>query len=243
MFDEYNEDQGFVDQPHQREEYEDSYLYRGIDQYCHLTEIPKLNTKVQVDRYNTLMEQDADTKNIPKTFGNNFKKFMDNQLQLSKDYFFKNPIPKEMVTFLNKKKTGKQADYTIQDFRELFQNKQSNAWFQFYIENFSFLDLVNSNRIDDPEKYIKFIEQYLAGARDPSNFISSRPIKNSKQEKKKQKREERIEVQSIHQGYVLPQIIEEEQDQAQHQHQNDYEESNQILINYGREVGQNPYQD
>ncbi|CAD8146169.1 unnamed protein product [Paramecium octaurelia] len=243
MFEQDYEDQGFVDQQHQRDEYEESYQYLGIDQYCPHTEIPKLNTKVQVDRYNTLMEKDADTKNIPKTFGNNFKKFMDNQQEQRKEHFEKNPLPKEMHNFLNKKKTGKQADYTIQDFRELFHNKQSNAWFQFYIENFSFLDLVNSNRIDDPEKYIKFIEQYLAGARDPPNFISSRPIKNNKQEKKKQKREERIEVQSMQQQYHLPQIIEEEQDQVQHQNQNDYEESHQILITYGREGVQNQYQD
>ena len=33
------------------------------------------------------MDYDADTKNIPKTFGNNFKKFMDNQIAKHKDYF------------------------------------------------------------------------------------------------------------------------------------------------------------
>ncbi|CAD8145271.1 unnamed protein product [Paramecium pentaurelia] len=242
MFDYENEDGGFVDQFQHREDQDDSFASLQNEQYCPRTEVPRLNTKVQVDRYNTLMEQDADTKNIPKTFGNNFKKFMDNQIQQKKDYFTKYPIPKEMTNFLNKKKTGKQADYTIQDFRELFLNKQSNVWFQFYIENFSFLDLVNSNRIDDPEKYIKFIEQYLAGAKDPLNFISSRPIKNNKQEKKKQKGEEKIiEVQQM-QLYELPQMNEEEQDQIQHQPQNDYEDSNQLLIIYGREV-QNQYQD
>ncbi|CAD8076150.1 unnamed protein product [Paramecium sonneborni] len=176
-------DHGFqnYDYIEEDDDYNNSFI--SIERFPN-TENPKLNTQVQVDRYITLMELDSDTKNIPKTFGNNFKKFMDAQLEQYKDYFLKNPPPKELINFLNKKETGKQANYTIQDFRDIFHNQFSNTWFQFYIQNFSFLDLINSNRIEDPEKYIKFIEQYLAGAKDPLNFISSRPIKQSKQEKK-----------------------------------------------------------
>ncbi|CAD8064564.1 unnamed protein product [Paramecium sonneborni] len=195
MFDEDDEeyDQGFQAQDYLNENNDEySYSISSIEQFPK-TDIPRLNTKVQVDRYKTLMEQDPDTKNIPKTFGNNFKKFMDNQLEIQKDYFTKNPLPKELIIFLNKKKTGKQANYTIQDFRDIFYDSISNKWFQFYIENFCFLDLITSNRIDDPEKYIKFIEQYLAGAKDPIHFISSRPLKKqSKNEKKKNKRDAKL---------------------------------------------------
>lgn len=103
------------------------------------------------------MSGDADTKNIPKTFGNNFKKFMDDYLKNNKEVF-KDEILKELNNFLNKKKASKSADYTIQDFREIFHCKEINYWFQFYVENGLYLDLINSNRVADPEKYITFIE-------------------------------------------------------------------------------------
>jgi hypothetical protein len=53
------------------------------------------------ERYYTLMHTEPDTKNVPKTLGNNFKKFMEKMRMLKKD-LSKQP-PKEMDEFLNKK--------------------------------------------------------------------------------------------------------------------------------------------
>ncbi|CAD8060479.1 unnamed protein product [Paramecium primaurelia] len=222
MFQFYNDFDGeFVDQSQDKEEYNGNLLYYQNEQYCFHTENPKLNTQVQVDRYQTLMSLDADTKNIPKTFGNNFKKFMEEKIQENEKYFQENPISKQLANFINKKKTSKSADYTIQDFRDIFHCLSTNYWFQFYVENVLFLDLINSNRINDAEIYIKFIEQYLAGAKDPLNFISNRPIKDKKQNFKIKKLNEKLGVVQQFEASFLPHIQEDIFNESSDVFQND----------------------
>ncbi|CAK81777.1 unnamed protein product (macronuclear) [Paramecium tetraurelia] len=218
-------------------DYEESceYIKEEYSQQNHFrTQNPKLNTQVQVDRYQTLMNQEFNTKNIPKTFGNNFRKFMEDQKKENKEYFLMNPMQKELINFINKKQTSKSAQYTIQDFRDIFHCHQTNQWFQFYVENVLLLDLINSNRVEDPEQYVKFIEQYLAGARDPLNFISNRPIQDKKQnlkikkDKEKQKEIQQIQVQNFQ--YVEQNVEVQNQQSDQENNQENFNEF-QIMNN------------
>ncbi|CAD8166265.1 unnamed protein product [Paramecium octaurelia] len=204
-------------------------------QYHFHTQNPKLNTQVQVERYKTLMNQEPNTKNIPKTFGNNFKKFMEDQKKDNQEYFSKNPMQKELSNFINKKKTAKSADYTIQDFRDIFDCHQTNQWFQFYVENVLLLDLINSNRIEDPDIYIIFIEHYLAGARDPLNFISNRPIKSKKQDLKFKKQKEK---QKAIQQIQLQNLQNDEQNLGIQNQQSDQENNQEIFNEFSIMNGQ-----
>ncbi|CAK77779.1 unnamed protein product (macronuclear) [Paramecium tetraurelia] len=140
--------------------------------------ISKEQTKMPQQRFYTLINKETNSKNIPKTFGNNFKKFMDNVAIINRGQKSRPPFPQQMERFLNKKNKGKQSTYILKDFQALFSNEICRKWFQFYMENCAFLDLIQSNRIEDVEEFILAIEQYLLGAQDPDNFLLQRKQKH-----------------------------------------------------------------
>ncbi|CAD8158507.1 unnamed protein product [Paramecium octaurelia] len=162
-------------------------------QYTSNEIVPPLKTYISNEqanmtqfRFYTLINKETNSKNIPKTFGNNFKKFMDNVSSMDGKQKTHPPFPLYMERFLNKKTKGKQSTYTLKDFKALFSNEICRKWFQFYMENCAFLDLIQSNRIENVDEYILAIEQYLVGAQDPDNFLSQRKLKK-KQAAKLQK--------------------------------------------------------
>ncbi|CAD8058477.1 unnamed protein product [Paramecium primaurelia] len=157
----------------------------NIPNYRTYISYEKENNTIQ--RFQTLMLKETNTKNIPKTFGNNFKKFMDNIL-MNQVQQNGTPIPQNMEMFLNKKNKGQQSTYNLKDFKALFNNEACSKWFQFYIQHCAFLDLIQSNRIENIEEYILFIEQYLTGAQNPEYFI-----KNRQQKKKEAAKQQKIQ--------------------------------------------------
>ncbi|CAD8070182.1 unnamed protein product [Paramecium sonneborni] len=187
-----DEEQNFnhIEFNEQYEEYS-NIMNNNITHYR--TEFKQEKPQVTIQRFQTLMLNEANTKNIPKTFGNNFKKFMDNIILEDKGQINKSEIPQCLDQFLIKKSKGQQSSYILKDFKTLFSNEICSKWFQFYIENCAFLDLLHSNRIENVEEYILFIEQYLAGAQDPENFISNRQLKRKKEEIKIQKAERKLD--------------------------------------------------
>ncbi|CAD8074732.1 unnamed protein product [Paramecium sonneborni] len=216
-------------------EYE-QYSNKLIDNQNHYqTDFKQEQPQITIQRFQTLMLNEANTKNIPKTFGNNFKKFMDNLISRNDDLIGRTQISQCMNVFLNKKSKGQQSNYILQDFKTLFSNKICSKWLQFYIENCAFLDLIHSPRIENVEEYILFIEQYLAGARDPDNFISNRQLKKKKEDIKKQMMKEKQDEFFQEQDSNI-QFVGQNYDQFSNNHNIDKE--SELVISAYQSIGQ-----
>ncbi|KAM3136678.1 hypothetical protein pb186bvf_011314 [Paramecium bursaria] len=169
---------------------QDSYpiTYQDSNNYCYeFTPQQETEDKSQeykkrrVDRYKKIKTTKINPKNTPKTLGNFIRKYVSDVEK--KGY----TVPDKAKRFAMKKQLGKQANYLLKDYRELCSEKTAQQFTQHYLENFLFIDILHSNRIETPQNYVEFLEQYLRGVKHPKNFISNRTSEQLALPQKKRK--------------------------------------------------------
>ncbi|KAM3137527.1 hypothetical protein pb186bvf_010317 [Paramecium bursaria] len=120
----------------------------------------------------TVAETKYDPKNIPKTIGNYIRRKVQEVEKQGPQ--FDSKIPIKLKIFKDKKTKGKQADYKLEDFRDMLSDEPSAKFCRQFFENQIFLEFLYSNRIPDPMTQVAFIEQYLRGTLNPQFFKSNR---------------------------------------------------------------------
>ncbi|CAD8120022.1 unnamed protein product [Paramecium sonneborni] len=118
-------------------------------------ETQKINKKKSENNY----------KNFPKLIGNNFVKWIKKQKKCQGVI--------GIQKLIKQRKESKQANFKIKDLQELCSDEASKQVFQEFVLDELFLNLINSNKIEDSFSYVAGISNYYSAAQEPEKMKSN----------------------------------------------------------------------
>ncbi|KAM3138648.1 hypothetical protein pb186bvf_009212 [Paramecium bursaria] len=81
----------------------------------------------------------------------------------------------QLANFVNKKKINKQANYTLQDWREMLLDNNEHYKCQEivmeYLKNWAYIDILLEYKQTNPIEMIEHIQHFISGCQDPSKLI------------------------------------------------------------------------